>query len=139
VLEFIFFHQLPCNQFEDFLQSLRIPFESKTDFQESIGEPCFTISISEKYDAHTIEALENFYDEMMILNEELVSLEEGDAEQKSAGISVKLSNGSTVLADVDPGLIYKLSRALSPEEITHLVDAIVSAVENPDSRPLCKR
>jgi len=44
-----------------------------------------------------------------------------------------------ILADVDANLIYKLSEALSPQEILELVNAIASAVENPDQRPLCKR
>ncbi|MCU7939968.1 MAG: hypothetical protein KZQ64_10190 [gamma proteobacterium symbiont of Bathyaustriella thionipta] len=76
---------------------------------------------------------------MMELNEALISAEEGGEEIKNAGITVNLSDGSTVLADVDPNLIYKLSEALNPQEILQLVNAIADAVENPDKRPLCKR
>jgi hypothetical protein len=97
------------------------------------------VSINDDYELNIIAEIEDFYDEMMIFNEALVSLEEGDDEIKNAGISVNLSNGETVLADVDPMLIYKLSSALTPDEIMSLVSAIADAVENPDQRPLCKR
>ena len=99
----------------------------------------FTVSISDDCELDMIEKIEDYYDEMMDLNETLVSAEEGHAEIKNAGISVNLSDGSVVLADVNPNLIYKLSTALSPEEIMELVNAIADAVENPDTRPLCKR
>lgn len=125
--------------FQSFLDSLKIPYKSNTEFQKSIEEAGFTVSISDDCELDMIEKIEDYYDEMMDLNETLVSAEEGHAEIKNAGISVNLSDGSVVLADVNPNLIYKLSTALSPEEIMELVNAIADAVENPDTRPLCKR
>ena len=139
LLDFIFFHQQPLQRFEDYLKTKKIPFEHDTEFQASVEEAGYTISISDDYDLEMIEEIEAFYDEMMDLNEQLVSEEEGGNEIKNAGITVNLSNGSTVLADVDPNLIYKLSNALSPDEIMQLVSAITDAVEKPDQRPLCKR
>ena len=139
VLDFIFFHQQPMKQFQTFLDARKVPYESDIEFQKSIGEAGFTVSISDDYELDFIAEIEAYYDEMMDLNEELVSAEEGDAEIKNAGISVNLSDGSVVLADVNPDLIYKLSTALTPDEIMELVSAIADAVENPDSRPLCKR
>lgn len=139
MLEFIFFHQHPQQRFEKFLAEMNVPFQSSTEFQESVEEAGFTVSIDDNYDLHILEKIETFYDEMMDWNEELVSAEEGDNEIKNAGISVNLSDGTNVLADVDPNLIYKLSSALNPDEILELVSAIVDAVENPDKRPLCKR
>lgn len=139
MLEFIFFHQTPKKRFETFLDSLKVPYKSDTQFQESIEEAGFTVNISDHYELDIIDKIEDFYDEMMDLNEELVSEQEAGAEIKNAGISVNLSDGSVVLADVDPNLIYKLSGALTPAEIMELVSAIADAVENPDSRPLCKR
>ncbi len=138
MLDFIFFHKLPLQRFEAYLKSKDIPFEHDIEFQASVEESGFTISISDDYELEIIEEIEDFYDEMMDLNEQLVS-EEDSEEIKNAGITVNLSDGSTVLADVDPNLIYKLSSALSPAEIMQLVSAIADAVENPDKRPLCKR
>jgi len=126
-------------RFQTFLDARKVPYESDIEFQKSIEEAGFTVSISDDYELDFINEIEAYYDEMMVLNEELVSAEEGDAEIKNAGISVNLSDGSVVLADVNPDLIYKLSTALTPDEIMELVSAIADAVENPDSRPLCKR
>lgn len=70
------------------------------------------MSISDEYDLSLIDKIELYYDEMMELNEQLISAAEGHTEIKNAGISVNLSNGDVVLADVNPNLIYKLSLAL---------------------------
>jgi len=139
VLEFIFFHKEPAKQFQNYLDSKKIPYINGIEYQASIDEEGFTISISENYELDIITEVEDYYDEMMELNETLVSEHEDNEEIKTAGISVTLSDGTTVLADVDPNLIYKLSEALQPQEILQLVSAIADAVENPDKRPLCKR
>ena len=140
MLDFIFFHETPVQKFQRFLDSEKIPYENDTEFQASVEETGFTISISEEYELDVIEQVESYYDEMMDLNAELISAEEeSEGEIENAGISVNLADGSTVIADVDPNLIYKLSEALTPNEILELINAIASAVENPDRRPLCKR
>lgn len=139
MLDFIFFHKIPMKKFQTYLDAQRIPYENDTEFLASIEETGFTVSISEDYELDIVDKVEDFYDDMMALNEALVSAEEEGEEIKNAGITVNLSDGSTVLADVEPDLIYKLSKALEPQEILQLVNAIADAVENPDNRPLCKR
>lgn len=139
MLEFIFFHQTPMKKFQSFLGSLKIPYQSNTEFQQSTEEDGFMVSISEEHELELMEKIERYYDEMMELSEEIISAEEAQSEIKNAGISVNLSNGNIVLADVNPNIIYKLSLALESDEILELVSAIADAVENPDIRPLCKR
>ncbi len=143
MLDYIFFHKTPLKKFQAFLDTQKIPYENDTEFQASVEETGFTVSISDDYEMDILDKVEDYYDDMMELNAELVSAEEqaleGAGEIENAGISVNLSDGTTVLADVDPNLIYKLSEALSPSEILELINAIASAVENPDKRPLCKR
>jgi hypothetical protein len=139
VLDFIFFHETPMKKFQTYLESENIPYENDTEFQASVEETGFTISISDDYELDIVEKVEDYYDKMMDLNAELISDEEDENAIQTAGITVNLSDGSTVMADVDPNLIYKLSEALTPREILELVNAIASAVEDPDQRPLCKR
>ncbi|RKZ94623.1 MAG: hypothetical protein DRQ43_06540 [Gammaproteobacteria bacterium] len=141
MLDFIFFHETPLQKFQSFLDSEKIPFKNDTEFQASVEETGFTVSISDEYELDVLDKVENYYDEMMDLNQQLISAQESerDGEIENAGITVNLADGSTVLADVDPNLIYKLSEALTPQEILTLINAIASAVESPDSRPLCKR
>lgn len=141
MLDFIFFHETPLKKFQSFLDSEKIPYENDTEFQASVEETGFTVSISDDYELDILDKVEDYYDEMMDLNQALISNEEEEQEGEieNAGISVNLADGSTVLADVDPNLIFKLSEALTPNEILELINAIASAVENPDKRPLCKR
>ena len=139
MLDFIFFHPTPMQNFQNFLNSLKIPYKNDTEFQESIEEEVFSVSISEDYELELIEKIENYYDQMMEQSEAIISALEGQSEIKNAGITVNLSNGDVVLADVDPNIIYKLSVALDTDEILALVSAIADAVENPDSSPLCQR
>ena len=141
MLDFIFFHETPLKKFQGFLDGEEIAYENDTEFQASVEETGFTVSISDDYELDVIDKVEDYYDEMMDLNAQLISIEaeEDEGEIENAGISVNLADGSTVLADVDANLIYKLSAALTPEEILELINAIASAVENPDNRPLCKR
>ncbi len=139
MLDYIFFHTQPYELFIKFLEEHQIPFQAAEEFQQSINENGLIISVSDELENSLLEKLEIYYDEMMEMNESLTSkLEEGN-ETKNAGISVNLSDGSVVLADIDPDLIYKLSLALTPDEIQLLVSAIADAVENPDHRTLCKR
>lgn len=139
MLDYIFFHQTPLKKFQGFLDGEKIPYKNDTEFQASVEETGFTISISDDYELDILDKVESYYDDMMELNAELVSAEENEDSIENAGISVNLADGTTVLADVDPNLIYKLSEALTPDEVLGLVNAIASAVENPDKRPLCKR
>lgn len=139
MLDFIFFHDIPMKKFQTYLNSEKIPYENDTEFQASVEETGFTVSISDEHELEIINKVESYYDDMMELNEALVSAEEDGDEIKNAGITVNLSDGTTVLADVNPNLIYKLSEALNPQEILQLVNAIADAIENPDKRPLCKR
>ncbi len=139
MLDFIFFHETPMKKFQTYLESENIPYKNDTEFQASVEETGFTISISDDYELDIVEKIEDYYDEMMELNAELISDEEDENAIQTAGITVNLSDGTTVMADVDPNLIYKLSEALTPKEILELVNAIASAVEEPDQRPLCKR
>ncbi|WP_198264785.1 hypothetical protein [sulfur-oxidizing endosymbiont of Gigantopelta aegis] len=139
MLDYIFFHETPLKKFQKYLDKKEIPYKNDTEFQASVEETGFTISISDDYERDILKQIEDFYDEMMELNAELISADEEIEEISNAGISVQLADGSTVLADVDANLIYKLSDALTPKEILELVHAIASAVENPDKRPLCKR
>ncbi len=126
-------------KFQTYLESENIPYKNDTEFQASVEETGFTISIGDDYELDIVEKIEDYYDEMMELNAELIADEEDENAIQTAGITVNLSDGTTVMADVDPNLIYKLSEALTPKEILELVNAIASAVEKPDQRPLCKR
>lgn len=136
-LEYIFFHQQPYQQFKQFLESRNIEM-----LREGIDETDvegFVVHIQDNLDEQISEEIEDFYDEMMELNEALVA-EENDSEETSrVGLAVSLSDGRSVLASVDPDVLNRILSVVTHQELGGLVDAISDAVENPDQRPLCKR
>lgn len=103
-------------KFQSFLDTQKIPYENETEYNQSVAETGFTISISDNYELDLLNKVENYYDSMMGLN-------------SGTGICVNLADGSSVLADVNANIIDKLSRVLTPEEILELIHAISSAIE----------
>ena len=131
MLEYIFFDELPWQRFIDFLKAQGLPPIT------SRGDEGWLVSLPEEIDDDLYDRIEVYYDEMLELNETLVS---GSAsENYQAGVSVNLADGRTVQAAVDPGLLARLLEAVSPAELGDFVNAIVDVVENPDQRPFCQR
>lgn len=136
-LEYIFFHQQPYQQFKQFLQSKNIEM-LKEGIDETDVEG-FVIHIQDNLEDDISEEIEDYYDEMMELSENLVADESEDNETSRVGLNVTLMDGRSVLAEVDPDVLNRVLTVITHQELGNLVDAIADAVENPDQRPLCKR
>jgi hypothetical protein len=136
LLEFIFFHREPYQRFKSFLQENEIDvYQESTEETDVEG---MLICIEDNLDDDLNEAVEDFYDDMMTLSEQLVADAEGD-EMSKVGLAVSLNDGRSVLASVDPDVLNRILTVISHQELGRVVDAIADAVENPDERPLCKR
>lgn len=133
MLEYIFFDERPWRQFIDYLESLGLKPESSSENQG------WLVALPEDLDDELDEKIEAYYDRMLEMNEALVAEAEGEAHVHTAGVSVNLSDGRVVQAEVDPKLMKRLLEAVSPEELGAFVNAVVDAVENPDERPFCQR
>ena len=137
LLEYIFFHKQPCDQFKEFLQSKHVDL-----LKEGIDETdveAFVVYIADDLNENLSEEIEDFYDQMMALNESLVMQDEDTGEMNNVGLAVSLNDGRSVLATVDPDVLNRILTVISHDELGKLVDTIADAVENPDERPLCKR
>lgn len=137
MLEYIFFHKKPYDEFIQFLHSKRIK-PLKEDIDETDVEG-LVVFIQDNLDEPLSEEVELFYDQMMALNEALVSEQDDNNEFSNVGLAVSLLDGRSVLASVDPQVLNKILSVISHDELGALVDAIANVVENPDERPLCKR
>ena len=82
--------------------------------------------------------LEELYDEMMTVDESLVT-EDVDGSTNQVGIAFSLMNGQEVLASVKPEVLNRKLTVITHDNLAEFVDAIVNVVEDPDHRPLCKR
>lgn len=137
MLEYIFFHSTPYEQFKQFLESKNVkPLKEDTD---ETDVEAMVLYLEDNLDDELSEEIEEFYDKMMELNESLVAAEDESDEMHSVGLAVSLSDGRSVLAAVDPDVLNRILSVVSHKELGNLVDVIANAVESPDDRPLCKR
>jgi len=135
MLEYVFFDERPRDQFVNFLQEKAVELKLEED------EGLLKVWISEDLDDELDEAIEDFYDDMMALNQQLYEDENNEAEvgYNAAGIVLELNTGENVYAQVDPELLGRIMTVVTPDEFNTVVNAIVEAVENPDVRTPCQR
>ena len=137
LLEYIFFHPQSCERFKQFLQQNGVAMLKEGVDQTDVEG--LTVYISDDLDEEISEKIENFYDEMMELDESLVIEDDDSDEYSQVGLAVTLNDGRSVMASVDPDVLNRVLTVITHDELGKLVDVIADAVENPDQRPLCKR
>ena len=135
MLEYVFFDERPRDQFVTFLQEKSVELKLEED------EGLLKVWISEDLDDDLDEAIEDFYDDMMALNQQLYEDESNEAEvgYNAAGIVLGLNTGENVYAQVNPEFLGRIMTVVTPDEFNTVVNAIVEAVENPDARTPCQR
>ncbi len=133
MLEYILFDEGAWREFIDYLQQLGL------EPQSSVEEEGWLIALPEDLDEELDEKVEACYERLLERNEALVAQSEGEAHFHAAGVNITLGDGRVVQAIVEPGLMQRMLEAVTPQELGKFVDAIVTAVENPDQRPICQR
>lgn len=132
MLEYVFFHAQPFEQFVGYLRELGLQPETERD------QDCWEARLPEDLEDALSEKIEERYDQLMELNQQLFDQEQGE-DYHTAGVVVNLNDGKIVYAQVDPALLGKIMAVLTPVEFGDVVNAIVHAVEQPDDRSLCQR
>ena len=135
MLDYILFHEKPFQLFVDWLRSKGISPETEID------EDNYLIKIPEDLDDDLQDEVDEKYDALMDMNQQIVNDEEKANQQgrHMAGIVVTLKDGTVSYADVDPVLLGRVISAISPEEFGEIVTAIADAVENPQTEAYCRR
>ncbi len=133
MLDYVLFHQQPFDAFCAFLNDKGVAVETKID-----GES-FEIRISEDLNEDLADEIEDKYDDLLMDNKALIYEEGGEdgGNFDIASIVCHLKDGSTSSAIVPPQTLVKVTSALSSDEFAQLVAAIVSAVEDPNSKTHC--
>lgn len=130
MLDYIFFHKQPFESFVQFLNNKGIEFQCHN------SEEGFTVQIADNLDEQLSDEIEQEYDRLFEMNQQLMDQPETD---NAAGVVVNLKDGSTVYADIKPEVLAKILEVISAEKFGEVVNAIADAVENPDRRALCER
>ena len=135
MLEYVLFDEKPFQLFVDWLKTKGISAETE------IEEDNFLINIPEDLDDELLDEVDEKYDALMDMNQQIVEDEERASQQghHMAGVVVTLKDGSVSYADVDPVLLGRVISTISPEEFGEIVTAIADAVENPQPTAYCHR
>ena len=134
MLEYIFFNKKTYKLFKKVAKSSGIKVQLHCEDEHFIAR------LPDDTDDEVIEKLEDYYDELMDLDRELLEQQESKAEDiHTAGICIQLKDGRYVYARVEPDLLARIMRSISTDDLNTLVCAITEAVENPDERSLCQR
>jgi hypothetical protein len=134
MFDYIFHHPASLADFTTFLETKSIPYESRDD---ALG---LVVAIPEDIDDTLLDEVESRYEALQRDQESLLfAPEDGSSGKTSTALTVQLAGGRTVYASIPAEMMRRLLSVLSPEEIGQLVDAIATAVENPDLRPICQR
>ena len=131
MLDYICFDEQFTKSFTEFLQQNDVDYHLKDDEMGTV------VSVPDDLD----DDLDDLVDEQFEVFEreyEARLKQELASEKNVTAISVNLSSGDTCYVPVSEEMMQRLLSVLSPQEIGDLVDAIVSVVEKPDTRFICK-
>ncbi len=135
MLEYVFFHEKPFTLFVDWLKAQSL------SPQVQIEEENYEVSLPDDMDDELTDAIEEKYDELMEMNRQISEAQDqqDQSNYSMAGIMVYLKDGKVSYADVKSDLLSRIMSAISPEEFGEVVEAIVDAVENPQTKSYCQR
>jgi predicted RNA-binding protein len=135
MLDFIFFHETPFQLFVKFLEDKNIPSTIK------IIDENYDIAIPENISDTLLDEVEKKYDELIDMNQEIFEQQEqqGSDNYSKASVAFKLTDGRISNASIDRKVIAKIMEVITPVEFTSMIDAIVTAVENPEERSICQK
>jgi hypothetical protein len=131
MLDYICFDKVFTEEFTAFLGQQDVGYELREDDMGTI------VSIPDDLDADLDDAIDERFEALEREYERRLKSELMETEKNVSAISVNLSNGETCYVPIPEEMMNRLMTVLSPQEIGDLVDAIVSVVENPDTRPIC--
>ena len=135
--DYICFDDTHAREFRAFLEARGVPYETRADTKD---EGHLVVSVPDDLDEELDDAVEAEFERLEREYEQRLKqalIAEDQAEKRVTAISVNLSSGETCYVPIPEEMMNRLLSVLSTQEIGDLVDAIVSAVENPDTRPIC--
>ena len=135
MLDYILFDKKPFQLFIDWLDQNSITHETE------IKDDNYEISVPEDLDDELLDAIDEKYEELMDMNQEMINEQEKELNDgyNMAGVIVSLKDGTISYADIDPKLLARVVSVITPEELGEIVSAIADAVENPQPKTYCQR
>jgi len=135
MLDYILFDKIPYQLFIDWLKAKNVIYETERD------QDNYIIKVSEDLDEDLLDNIDEKYDELMDMNQDIVNEAEKENNDgyNMAGIVITLKDGTISYADIDSQLLSRVISVISPEELGEIVSAIADAVETPQPKTYCQR
>jgi hypothetical protein len=134
MLEYVFFHKVLAEKFARKVRSYQIDTTLIED------EPAWEVHIPEDIDDNIESEISDFYDDLFNEDQDMYDSENLDSDEyDAAAIEITLDNGEKIYAQTDQSIMGKVLSSITFDEFNRLIDDIVFAVENPDSRTICQR
>jgi hypothetical protein len=131
MLDYICFDDVFTNEFKAYLEQRGVSYECREDDMGTI------VAIPDDLDEVLDDDIDERFESLERAYERRLKQELMESEKNISAISVNLADGETCYVPIPEEMMNRLMTVLSPQEIGDLVDAIVSVVENPDTRPIC--
>ncbi len=134
MIEFALFSQKPVEMFIKFLSNKGLsPKTRETD-------DCYLVCLPEDLGSELHESIDTEYDRLLTMDMTMAEDDEADnAGYHSSAIVVHLPDGSHSYATVNPAYMARIMEVLTAEEFGEIVNAIVDAVEQPETRTSCQK
>lgn len=134
MIEYLFFNEAISLKFIEILKQKKIEWEKEIEFvQEAIS-----IRVSEDIGDELWDELDDIYDELTIEDQLMLEASSDEEDVSTAGIYLQLADGKQTVAKIDPDVMNKMLEVITMEEFNRFIEVIVSSVEEPDDRPICK-
>jgi len=134
MFEYVFFHQVLAEKFVSLISGLDI--ESQVVFEK----PAWEVHVSEDINDELEDKISDIYDDLFAQDQDMFEqFDESSDGYDAAAIEITLKNGEKTYAQTKPEILGKVLSSLSFEEFNQLIEDVVFAVENPDSRSICQR
>jgi len=134
MLTYVLFAEQLRDRFTQWLEDNNIFYRTEGDGDELL------VLVDENLDEEMQDGVDEQYD--LLLEESARLADEEDDSPDSVhlvGIQFQRSDGTLGLVRITPELANRLHRCLDMVELQAFVQTVVDAVEDPDSRPLCRR
>lgn len=128
--------------FDEALRDRLVSFIAGLDLECAVREDPiagYVVRIADDLPEEVEEAIEDEYEVLMTLQQEMVESAAGSEERTAMAVEVALADGRQISISLPPAFARRLHEHFSIDEIRQLVASIAQEAVDPRTGPLCGR
>lgn len=138
-MDYVFFSERLRDDFVACAVELGVACAQATDSAADDEVPVLLVTVDDDVAGDTLDALEDRYDALMEEQSGIVAQEAGWLDNRVAGVTVTLADGTARTIRLDPALANRLLDAFTAGEIHDLVTAVAQSLAGPEEPRLCRK